>query len=29
LGKLSKADPAALEAQSEEIRMRYTKILGV
>jgi iron(III) transport system substrate-binding protein len=27
--KLLKADPAALEAQSEEIRMRYTKIFGV
>jgi iron(III) transport system substrate-binding protein len=27
--KLLKADPAALEAQGEEIRMRYTKIFGV
>jgi iron(III) transport system substrate-binding protein len=27
--KLMKADPAVLEAQSEEIRKRYTKIFGV
>jgi iron(III) transport system substrate-binding protein len=27
--KLMKADPAALEAQAEEIRKRYTKIFGV
>jgi iron(III) transport system substrate-binding protein len=27
--KLLKADPTALEAQGEEIRMRYTKIFGV
>jgi iron(III) transport system substrate-binding protein len=27
--KLLKADPAALEAQAEEIRKRYTKIFGV
>ena len=27
--KLMKADPAALEAQAEEIRRRYTKIFGV
>jgi iron(III) transport system substrate-binding protein len=27
--KLLKADPAALEAQGEEIRMRYAKIFGV
>jgi hypothetical protein len=29
LVKVLKADPAALEAQSEEIRMRYTKTFGV
>ena len=27
--KLLKADPAALEAQSEEVRMRYSKMFGV
>jgi iron(III) transport system substrate-binding protein len=27
--KLMEADPAALEAQAEEIRRRYTKIFGV
>jgi iron(III) transport system substrate-binding protein len=27
--KLLKADPAAVQAQSEEIKARYTKIFGV
>jgi iron(III) transport system substrate-binding protein len=27
--KLLKSDPAAVEAQSEEIKARYTKIFGV
>jgi len=29
LGKLLKANPAALEAPGEEIRMRCSKIFGV
>jgi len=27
--KLLKADPAAVQAQSEEIKARYTRIFGV